>query len=896
MPNIFSRMSMHATLLSLGLISPIAGHTENPKHSEWNCVAGQDGDWVCIEREVAGKSYPRPVHRAVEATPQDDGPQVRLTSNLDWVDETVMTDEEREKIARGCCGAYIEPERDYPDADLDPDQAAMRVAAAATEVEQESIAHLSGNVQITQGYRQVRSNRATVDQQQRIVDLEGRVQFREPGTLVLGDTAHINMETNAVDVDNLQFVMHEAGVRGTATHMSRQDNGVFYIDNSTYTTCEPSSNAWQLVSANSKINTETGIATAKHVRLEVKDIPILYLPWIRFPIDDRRASGLLYPKLELSQDNGFDYAQPIYLNLAPNYDATITPRFVQERGTMLELEGRHLSRFTETVVSGGFLSSDDGGDDTDEPVDPLTGRKDFEGEDRWVAAVNHTGYFGQGWSSSIDYTRASDNEYFRDLGNATLEVNSQTHLLQSGNVGYHLDNWNFGLQAKEYQTIVENRAEPYKILPRFTADGFYQLGDFEFNLKNQITRFDHGDDNEPLSIPAPQLLQRDTENTYITGDRIRMDYSASWDKNWAWGYFRPTAKLKYLSYSLDNPLLGKTDDSPSVTVPVGMIDTGIFMERDTSLLKGFLQTFEPRLFYVHSDYQDQSDLPDFDTSNTTFSYNQLFRDDRFTGGDRIGDTDQISIGLTTRLLQKSTGLEWLRASFGQIFYLDDRFVTLNENLSEAIIKDPTLLPIADPNNLTDAERRNLNDLNELIRDESNYAAELALRLSDNLRASADLLYDDDDGTIDKGSVNLRYHNSNDLIVNLGYRFTRQPVRTLTALNIDTISADIEQADFSTFLPIFDNWNLVARWNYDFTNSRELETMAGVEYDSCCWRISLVARKWIDRDDDLIILPEEDLQEDEGIFLQVQFKGLGGTGSQVDSILTDGIYGYQRRDY
>ena len=892
----FSRPHTSVTLLGIGIsigLIALSSHADSETRNEWSCQPGTDGGWVCNEATVPGRSYPRPQHRQVEKTPTDDGPKVRLTQNLDWVDEEAMTEEEKAKKASGCCGAYIEPKRDYPDADLDPEEAAMRVAAATTEVEQENIAHLSGNVQITQGYRQVRSDRATINQQDRTVDLEGRVQFREPGALVLGNTAHINMDTNAVDVEDLKFVIHDAGVRGTAQHMHRDENGVVYIDNSTYTTCEPASNAWQLVAANSKLNMETGIATAKHVRLEVKDIPVLYMPWIRFPIDDRRASGLLYPKIEISEDNGFDYAQPIYLNLAPNYDATITPRYIQERGAMLELEGRHLSRWTETTLSGAFLSSDDGGDDSDEPLDPLTGKKDFEGEDRWLAAVDHAGYYGKGWSSHIDYTRVSDDEYFRDLDNATLEVNSQTHLLQSGNIGYRTDNWTFRLLAKQYQTIVENRAEQYKILPRLTADRDYRIGDFEFELNHQFTQFDHADDNQAGTVPVSQALQLDTENTFITGNRIRADYAASWDKQWAWGFFRPTAKLKYLAYDLDNPLMGSNDDSPSVTVPVGTIDAGIFMERDTILLNGFVQTFEPRLFYVYSEYEDQSDLPDFDTSNTTFSYNQLFRDDRFTGGDRIGDTDQISIGLTTRLLKQSTGVEFFRTSLGQIFYFDDRYVSLNSNLTKDIIDNPSLLPIADPNNLTAIERKNINDLSDLLRDESNYAAELALRLTDNLRFSADVLYDDDDGTIDKGSINLRYNNRDDALFNLGYRFTRRPVRVLN--NVDVISSDIEQGDISALFPVSDHWNLIARWNYDFTNSRELETLAGIQYDSCCWRISLLARKWIDRDDDIVILPEEDLEEDQGIFLQIQFKGLAGTGSQVDSILTDGIYGYEPRN-
>ncbi len=873
--------------LAGAILAPTCSFAEDLTHNEWNCSSDPNGSWVCTEQTVAGRGYKRPQRPEAEPAPEDEGPRVRLARNLDWVYEEDMTVEERKLLSPGCCGAYIEPKREYPDADLNPDEATLRVASASTEVEQETnIAHLEGNVQLTQGYRQVRSDRASVDQERRTIELEGNVQFREPNALAIGDSAEVNLDNNAAVIKNVSFVDHDAGIRGTAETLVRETEGILFIDNATYTTCEPASNAWQLAMGSATLNAKTGIMTARHTRLEIEGVPVLYIPWIRFPFDDRRASGLLFPNLSVSDENGLDYAQPIYLNLAPNYDATITPRFVQERGEMLELEGRYLSARTYTVASGGFLSDDDGGDDDDETI------KAYQGEDRWVGSLQHEGGLGRRWSTNIDYTKVSDSEYFRDLGNASLEINSQTHLEQSAAAGYRLRHWDLSLQGKRYQTIIDNAPQQYELLPRATARGRYRLGEFTFDLKNQFTSYDHKDDDlNVLADPGISPLRKDSMGTFITGDRLRLDYAASWDKQWVWGYFRPTAMVKYLAYDLDNPLDGKTDDSPSVTVPVGIIDAGLFAERNTSWLKGYLQTFEPRLYYLHSEYEDQSDLPNFDTANLTFSYNQLFRDDRFSGGDRIGDTEQLSIGLTSRLVSKSTGEEFVRASIGQVFYFDDRFVSLNPNLTETDIKNPDGVYVT----VVPAQLVNYYDLEEQVRDESAYAAELALRLGKNFRLQLDALYDEEESEVDKGNVSLRYRDQQQRIFNIGYRYTRRIPRFVEANEID---ADIDQGDVSTILPLAENWRFVGRWNYDFTNSRELETFAGIEYDSCCWRVSLLARKWLDRDDrlgtDYAGIPEDDLEEDEGIFLQIQLKGLGGTGTKVDGILEDGIYGFVRQ--
>lgn len=822
----------------------------NSSHIEWRCDTTATGDWSCAEYTAPGPVYDKPPHRnlkrraalAKAATKKE--PLLNTPRNLDWVDETALKEEQTQSQTDGCCGRYVEPPRTYPDAELNPDDAPLRASSTSTEA-QDNVATMKGDVQISQGYRQVRSDTATLNQDARTATLAGNVQLREPGLLMLGKEAHFNLDSGELAVDDATWVFHEPGIRGTAGTIARQENGMIYIDNATYTSCEPGNNTWTMASSNIAINPQTGIATAKHVRIKVKDVPIIYLPWIRYPVDDRRASGLLYPEISFSDENGLDYAQPIYLNLAPNYDATITPRYIQERGEMLELELRHLSSLTETTLGGAWLSDDDGGD---VEVDPATQLKPLQGEDRWAASINHRGGIGERWGSTIDYTKVSDEDYFRDIGNATLEARSQTHLKQFAGIDYSTDHWSFGVSGTEYQTLINNTEEQYQQLPRVHANGEYRINtgaqDIIFNLKNQFTVFDHDD------------------NTRVTGNRLRSDFAVTLDKQWMWGYFRPTLKLKHLSYDLDDPLTPGGDDGPSTTVPVGIIDTGLFFERVSNLFGDHTQTLEPRLYYLNAKTEDQSDNPDFDTDELTFSYQQLFRDERFSGSDRISDAEQVTIALTTRMIDNNSGIERFHASIGQVFYLDDREVALNYSSANE----------------------------ELRRNDSDLAAELGAQFNKHWRFQSDILYNNDSELVNKGSFSLRYHGEEKALFNASYRYTREDPRIIGSQEFD---ADIEQADLSAYLPISRRWSLIGRWNQDLTNSRELEVFGGIEYNSCCWRAAIIARHWLDRDDDLII-PEEDLEYDDGIFFQIQLKGLAGTGGTLDSILSDGIYGYEPR--
>lgn len=773
-----------------------------------------------------------------------DEPRVAAVRNLDWVKSGQMTEEQRSQVADNCCGAYIEPERTYPDANIDPGQASLLVNANSTETLADNVALLDGDVQISQGYRQIRSNSARIDQTNRTVVLEGNVQFREPGMLLLGNTAEIDIDSKEVQIEEATYVLHEASVRGKAENLQRTKDGVITISDATYSTCEPGDTTWQMATSEIAIDQESGFATVKNAQLRVKDIPVFYFPWIKFPVNDRRSSGLLFPALHVDSSNGLDYAQPIYWNLAENYDATITPRLVQERGIGMELEFRHLSRYAETDISAAFLGDDKGGKDEND-LDTDTGLPEYLGEDRYLLGLSHLGGIGKSWSTFLDINKVSDNDYLRDLGNISQESTSLINLRRVAGATYRTQHWDYLVEARDNQIIVDGLEEQYSVLPKININGYYRFDNsLVLDLNNQSGLFDH--DN------------RD----FVTGIRNRLDYGISWDKRWTWGYFRPQFRIKHLSYNLDSGGAPLGDSSPSVTVPVSSVDSSIFFERDSSWLAGFTQTLEPRLYYVNAAFKDQSDFPDFDTREFTPSYDQLFRDERFNGGDRISDENRLTIALTTRFIDKRSGQERFTASIAQSINYIDRRITLSATPSAR-------------------------ELDELGRRQSPLALQLSGRMNVNWRFTSDIIYDTHDSELEKSSISLRYNDRQNRLFNATYRSTQRDPRLFDGASLPQ---DIRQADISGFVPIAGNFNLVGRWNHDFTNSRALDIFAGFEYNSCCWRASLVARRWLDRKDD-VLRPEEDLTLSNGIFFQIQFKGLAGSGGRVDTMLNNGIYGY-----
>lgn len=770
-----------------------------------------------------------------------------LLNTLDWVSKSDMSDQQKATINRHSCGAFIDPLTNNQGELLEMEDAPLLVYSEDSEASIDSSVTLKGDVQISQGNRKIRANTATLDQGNRQVSLKGNVQFREPGLLLIGKEANIDIDNRNVVMDELTYVIHEASLRGYAKNLNRTDGGKIKITEASYSTCEPGDSSWKLITDQIEIDQDLGWATVKNARLDVKDIPVFFFPYLKVPIDDRRSSGLLFPDINMNADNGLDITQPIYWNLAPNYDATLAPRIIQHRGFGLEAEFRYLNDWSLNSISGAFLSNDSGGNDSDE-IDAITGLHPFEGKNRYRFNIDHIGGSSETWSSLIDYSRVSDIEYVRDLGNMNLDEISKTHLKQQGFIGYSSRHWNYQIGAEDYQIITHGLDRQYSVIPYIAANGFYQYKNITVSLQNQYAVFKH--DN-------PEMVE---------GSRSRLDYGVSWNKQWSWGYVTPQIQLKHLAYNLEHyglNLMAANDDTPDITVPVYSVDTGIYLERDSKLVSGFLQTLEPRIFYLNSTFKDQSGLPDFDTREFIPSYDSLFKDSRFVGGDRISDDKKLTIGFTSRFINQSSGEEHFRASIARsTFYEDPRVI-----LDSLAVRD---------------------QMSDALINKSIIALETLVKINKEWRFIGDLNYYEDNNQVGKTGLALRYRDKRNRLFNFSYRYTQRSARQSVG---ESVGQDLRQTNISAFIPLSSNFNLVGRWSHDFTNNRELEIFAGFEYNNCCWRASVVARRWIDRDDK-ILFPEENLKAKNGISLKVEFKGLAGSGSRLDTILKNGIYGYE----
>ncbi len=765
-----------------------------------------------------------------------------LKQTLDWVPISQLTESQKSQLPLGSCGAYISPiqtNNSNPEEQQNAPTEALSNSTKTIDNNGFKEIQLIGDVIVKKGYQQLTADEATYSEKTGTIVIDGALTVRQPDLLLLAKKGIVNQQEDSLNIEEATYVIHSAGIRGSGKQLSKNKH-IIDIQQSQYTSCEPGNSDWILKGSSIVIDTEANQGKATNVRLIVKGIPIFYWPYLRFPVGNERQSGFLFPSLSLSSGGSNELSIPYYLNLAPNYDLIFTPHFLSDHGVLLENNFRHLHSHFETDINFSYLGDDKGklsdseaslvnsGQLTEAQANPFTG------EDRWSFNIDQVGGNGKKWYSKIDFSKVSDNDYLEDFDSSSLNSNSDVSLVQQFTLGYNFKHWNIELDNTQYQLLDDNITDPYKQLPQLTFNGKYELGNIEFNLENQWTRFDRDDANTAGS-------------TVIVGDRTRLKYSAGFDNEWEAGFLRPRIQMQHLSYQLNNNNLFSTEsDSASITVPQAVIDSGLYFERDGS---SYLQTFEPRLFYFHSPFENQNNLTGtrnirFDTSDLGFSYNQLFRDTRFSGGDLIDDANQLSIGLTTRFIGNSSGRELFSANIGKAIYFDERRVTLSGNIDT--------------------------DNNSPI------AALITANINDQWQLSNDTIYDDDINEVTSNTASIKYRNSNGVLFNYGHRYTRQTS---------------QQAEISFITPLADNtWALIAHARYDYTNNRELEQLWGIEYHSCCYRARFGYKKTVD--DDQVVVGNNNFDYDESFIIELQFFGLGGTGKQFDRIFDDAIEGYE----
>lgn len=795
-----------------------------------------------------------------------------IRKDLDWLPKESLTPEQLETLPTACCGAYVAPVRTDAEANLDPEQASLLGQAEDSESEQQTRITLTGNVRLTQGSRTISTDKFFLDKETSQAELTGNIQVREPGLLFRAEHADINIESGNAKLEDARFVIYETRVRGSAGQLEKIGDRIMILRDGKFTSCEPGDNTWDIRGSNVTLHNDKHYGTAKHMRLNVKDIPVAYVPYFRFPIGPDRLTGFLFPAVGMGDSGIDDLSVPFYWNIAPNYDATLEPRYLERHGYLFQGEFRHLSQHFETELTGSTLSNDRAGitDRLRKQLEDgeITSEEayKYKGEDRWQWNLKQFGGEGEAWKTKIDYTDVSDTDYLRDIDRGAVDINRQAYIQQMAEASYNTGNWQFSTRAQEFR-LLTGGSLPYRELPRTQANARYQIGEWDIVADHELTRFS-----------VNQYYTNNTDNL-IVGQRLRTFHQLVWAKDYLPGYVKPGVGVKTLSYQLDAPnLINTADDSPQFAAPQFTLDSGLFFERDANFFgDSYLQTFEPRLFYLYRDYENQdalfglttsNSLVNFDTSELLFTYNQLFRDSRFSGGDRIDDANQITLGASSRYIENLSGVERLKLSIGEIFYLEDPEITLGKTADEEVDSYSS----------------------------SALAGQMIAQWGDSLRLTQDVVFDHRENQVTAASTSLHYLDEKYRIFNLGYRYERKPVSVSPLNPVPVTGREMNQLDASAIWPVSEQWSVIVRSNYDFTYNANLDTFAGLEYNDCCYRIRVLARHWADFDfspDFLANLDSDDY--DQGVFFEIQLKGMGTLARRISKLLEKAVVGYSERE-
>ena len=751
----------------------------------------------------------------------------RIQARLNWVPLALVKTEDRDERCLKCRGRYEDPLADA-DRSTPPNQSDLEVSAGDSDITDDTL-YFSDDVTVSQGYRTLKAQEVIIDRVEQTVSAEGPIEVREPGIVMYGDRITYDSLSERASLSDAEFVMYEEQLYGIAERVTRDANGSLEIEDGQLTFCAPTDPSWLVTAETLRVDPTTNTGEAWGARIDIKGVPVAYLPWVQFPLNDRRKTGLLFPDISSDTRGGLDITAPIYLNLAPNYDATYSPRLIQDRGLVHQLNTRFLGKRTGFWdVSGTYLRDDDlDASDSD--------------NNRWLVNVQQSSDPSARLRTSIDFTKVSDNEYLRDLENNTLSAQRQTALLQRARVDWLADSWLFGLEAQQFQSIAEDLTDNYRRLPQISAvwRGDAKIGPLEPLLKLQVANFD-------------------TELEKVKGQRVYQEVGVTLPLTRDYGFLNSSLMHRSIQYRLKAPDNNQTR-SESVSSWLGRIEGGLEFERSTELFGlPFTQTLEPRFQYLYAGYDDHAGIPDFDSAELTFSYRQLFRNTRFSGYDRLADANQLSVGLTSRLIDTATGKERVSASFGQVINFRDQRVRLKE--SDAALTD----------------------------EGSALAFALNVRTSERWSIHSNLLFDSYEEKLDAANIRVGFRPSKDAIINLGYTL-REPPASFAARPVT------EQINTSAYMPINDNWSAFGAVRYSLEIGSSVEDMIGVEYDGCCWRVRLIYMSYLDalRDVDVFI-PEPELTRDRAFQFQFVLKGLGGFGNRVDNLMQDMIRGFNAK--
>ena len=679
---------------------------------------------------------------------------------------------------------------------LDVDFATIDALSFTTK--EDGLLHVGGGVCLTMQNQKVTTDELFYNDEKQLVSIQSPLIYTDGIQTIKAQSADINMEKETADLLDVTFQQNGEAANGSAA-VFKTDKKISHLTELTYTTCPQNDQQWFIKAETADLDQESKIGTFRKMTLKFKGIPLLYLPYAKMPLNGQRLSGFLMPEVNNSSTNGFDFSLPYYINIAENMDATIIPRYLSNRGGMLGAEFRYLGSDYKGKIYADYL-----------PSDKILNR------DRGFTEFTHQQRFNKNWSLNTRLSNVSDIQYFEDFGYNTTTT-SQSYLYSFLNFNGSGDNWRFKGVLNDYQIISEDISlarEPYQTLP--SLEYLWFNNDYSSTLNYGVdSRWAHFHKEQSITSSRLDILP------YI-------------EKTFQNSYSRLTPKLAYRytnwDYS-DEEFSDIIDLKKSRALPIVSIDYSLNFEKQFS--DGSFSSLEPRLFYLHVPFENQTNIPLFDSHGLTFGTGLLYQTNAFSGADRQADANQISVGISQRHFDASGNEKW-NVTLGQIAYFEDRKVQLNDS-----IETSNTSPI-------------ITEFNYFYR---------------NWKATMSVHWDTEIDKSERALLKFQHKGDNNSLFNFAYRFRR---------------GKIEQLDSSVVLPIGANNRLIARWNYSLDERKTIEAIAGFEHKNCCWAARIVGRRYV---------YNEAGDVNNGLFFELQLNGLGSIGRNPRRLLKQSILGY-----
>ncbi len=709
------------------------------------------------------------------------------------------------------------------------DQATLGIDGNAT---------LKGNVEAHQGERQIRADEVEYDSSSGAMRSNGHIDYQDPLVHLTGSAGSYSAASGAQFRD-AQFNLRQRAARGSAQDLALTPEGQLRLKGVTFTTCPLRDESWHIKANSIVLDTHDKLGTGRDARVDFMGVPLLYLPWLSFPLSNERKSGFLFPSIGNTSINGVQLSVPYYWNIAPNVDFTFQPILYSKAGIDLGGDFRQMTESQRGELEWNYL-----------PYDKAYGAS------RSRVQLTELADLPWDWRLDVNAANVSDRQYFEDFSNGP-EGASTAFLERRATFSYRSEHWSVDAEAQEYQTIDYTLAEPdrpYARLPHIGVDAADTLGPngvLHYGFYSELVNFRHAETPEPVT----------------TGWRGDVMPLASLDLTGPGYFVRPAFAWRGTQYELDTLGPGQVKRSPSRTLPITSLDTGLTFDRPAGSRAQRRLTLEPRIMYLDVPYRSQDQLPVFDTAIPDLNPVQLFRTNRYVGADRVSDANQVSVGLTSRLLDAQSGQQYIAGTFGQTYYFETPRVTL-----------PGETP--------------------LTAGRSDWVVQLSLAAFEDWSADAGVQWDPQNQRSERSTVNVQYKPRPNALINLAYRYER--FTTTTELIPETVNGSeqlvptqvqqgYDQVELSAAWPIKRSWEVFLKEVYALRdpqqpNGGELERFIGFEYRACCWRVRLGARRYVNSHD-------PNAGQTTGVWLQLELAGLAGVGSASDAFLREEIRGY-----